>query len=223
MSDRTGRGPATREPLWLRQVPREAAEPAASDPPARGAAGEAAGAAAGAPPREAGAAAAPRRLTAGVLELLVLQPSAFCNLDCDYCYLPHRTDRARMPLDRLDRVMAEVMASGLAGDAMSVVWHAGEPMAVPRTWYEDAFEIVARHAGRRRVTHHFQTNGVLIDAAWCAFFLRHGVRVGVSVDGPAPLHDLHRRTRDGRGTPPARWPASHGSAAAAIASTPSPC
>ena len=155
-------------------------------------------------PRTARPAAAlatePTRLRPASLQLLVIQASPFCNLDCSYCYLPDRANTRRMPLDLLDRVMAQVMASGLPGPELSLVWHAGEPMAVARDWYQAAFETVARHAGERRVQHHFQTNAVLIDAAWCAFFQRHGVRVGVSVDGPAALHDAHRRTRDGRGT-----------------------
>jgi uncharacterized protein len=45
-----------------------------------------------------------------------------------------------------------------------------------------------------------QTNATLIDGAWCDLFAQHGVRVGVSVDGPAALHDRHRRTRGGKGT-----------------------
>ena len=28
--------------------------------------------------------------------LLVLQPTPFCNINCDYCYLPNRTDTRRM-------------------------------------------------------------------------------------------------------------------------------
>ncbi len=139
-------------------------------------------------------------LPTGGLQLLVIQASPFCNLDCHYCYLPDRGDTRRLPLDLLDRVMAQVMASDLPGPELAIVWHAGEPMAVPRDWYEAAFEIVARHTGGRAVRHHFQTNAVLIDDAWCDFFRRHGVRVGISVDGPAALHDAHRRTRDGRGT-----------------------
>src|SRR6202035_1144951 len=50
------------------------------------------------------------------------------------------------------------------------------------------------------LTHAFQTNGTLIDDAWCAFFAEEGVNVGVSVDGPKRLHDINRRTRAGRGT-----------------------
>ena len=145
----------------------------------------------------------PMALRSGQLSLLILQASPFCNLDCRYCYLPDRDDARRLPLDLLDRVMAQVMASGLPGPELSIVWHAGEPMAVPRDWYEAAFATVTRHAaqaGSTRVTHHFQTNAVLIDPAWCDIFRRHGVRVGVRVDGPAALHDAHRRSRDGRGT-----------------------
>jgi uncharacterized protein len=41
---------------------------------------------------------------------------------------------------------------------------------------------------------------MLIDDAWCDLFLDYGVRVGVSIDGPASLHDKRRRTRSGAGT-----------------------
>ena len=51
-----------------------------------------------------------------------------------------------------------------------------------------------------KVTHHIQTNAMLISREWCDFFLRASVRIGVSLDGPAFLHDAHRRTRSGRGT-----------------------
>lgn len=154
-------------------------------------------------------------LVAGSLSLLILQASPFCNLDCRYCYLPDRNNTQRLPLPLLDRVMRQVMASGLPGRELSIIWHAGEPMAVPQAWYEEAFEIVARQvrlsnldhpATPTQVTHHFQTNAVLINADWCAFFKRHGVRVGVSIDGPAALPTSWVSTA----TLPARkpWPAS---------------
>ncbi|NDC35788.1 MAG: GRRM system radical SAM/SPASM domain protein, partial [Synechococcaceae bacterium WB9_2_112] len=43
-----------------------------------------------------------------------------------------------------------------------------------------------------------QTNGITIDADWCDCFARNGIHVGVSLDGPAFLHDAHRRTRTGK-------------------------
>jgi uncharacterized protein len=41
---------------------------------------------------------------------------------------------------------------------------------------------------------------MLVDDAWCELFLRHAISVGVSLDGPAFLHDARRRTRTGAGT-----------------------
>ena len=48
--------------------------------------------------------------------------------------------------------------------------------------------------------HSFQTNGTLINEAWCEFFAEENVNVGVSIDGPKHLHDRNRLTRSGRGT-----------------------
>jgi uncharacterized protein len=50
------------------------------------------------------------------------------------------------------------------------------------------------------VKHSFQTNGTLIDADWCTLFKEWRVGVGVSLDGPRELHDLHRKSRSGKGT-----------------------
>jgi uncharacterized protein len=133
--------------------------------------------------------------------LLILQPTPFCNIDCDYCYLPGRDDKRRMTATTVRRATERLRQDGLAGDELTVVWHSGEPLAMPITFYEESFEIIERTLGPRcRVTHSIQTNATLIDDDWCRLFLRHGVRVGVSVDGPAALHDRHRRTRQGKGT-----------------------
>ena len=74
-------------------------------------------------------------------------------------------------------------------------------MVLPIGFYRDAFRMIdrARPAGLA-VTHSFQTNGTLIDDAWCDFFAEEHVNVGVSVDGPKLLHDRNRLTRSGRGT-----------------------
>jgi uncharacterized protein len=46
----------------------------------------------------------------------------------------------------------------------------------------------------------FQTNATLIDDAWALFFIKHDVKVGVSIDGPDFIHDRNRVTRSGSGT-----------------------
>jgi uncharacterized protein len=135
------------------------------------------------------------------IELLVIQATPFCNLDCDYCYLPDRSSTLRISEAVLRHAFERVMASRFVKDAFTVVWHAGEPLVVPVAFYERAFRLLEEcNARGLRVSHSFQTNGTLLDDAWCRFLAREGVRVGVSVDGPAFLHDAHRRTRDRRGT-----------------------
>ena len=137
----------------------------------------------------------------GPLELLVVQPTPFCNLDCSYCYLPDRANTRRMTLDTLEQVFRWVFSSGLVREPFTLLWHAGEPLVVPVAWYEAAAALLRRHGeGRPPVTQSVQTNATLIDEEWCDYFRRHEVEVGVSVDGPAFLHDRHRRTRQGRGT-----------------------
>ena len=138
---------------------------------------------------------------AGPLELLVLQPTPFCNLDCSYCYLPDRDSKRRMSDATLQRVFQFVFSSGIVEQGFTVVWHAGEPTVLPVAYYERAVEIARAHnPGGLRVGHSFQTNGVLIDDGWSEFFKTHSVNVGVSVDGPAFLHDRNRKTRKGTGT-----------------------
>lgn len=135
------------------------------------------------------------------LELLVLQPTPFCNLDCDYCYLADRANTVRMPRAVLRRTFERVLASRHAREGFTVVWHAGEPLVVGIDFYEEAIALLGELDTLGLEIHHsFQTNATLVTPAWCSFFRRHRIRLGVSVDGPAFLHDAHRKTRSGRGT-----------------------
>ncbi|MBL8352843.1 MAG: GRRM system radical SAM/SPASM domain protein [Burkholderiaceae bacterium] len=133
--------------------------------------------------------------------LLVLQPTPFCNIRCDYCYLPDRDDKSRMAPAIARLAVRRLAEDGLLGDRLTVIWHAGEPLAMPLGFYDEAIAAIGEAAGAHcAVTHALQTNAMLIDDDWCRLFLRHGVRVGVSLDGPAFLHDAHRLSRRGHGT-----------------------
>jgi uncharacterized protein len=135
------------------------------------------------------------------VELLVVQPTPFCNIDCRYCYLPHRNSKAVVAQQTLVNLFSQVFASGWVEDCLSVVWHAGEPTVLPIGFYCDAFRMIDRlKPADLTVAHSFQTNGTLLDEEWCAFFGEERVNVGVSVDGPQHLHDRNRLTRSGRGT-----------------------
>ncbi len=135
------------------------------------------------------------------IDLLVVQPTPFCNIDCKYCYLPDRNSKAVVAPQTLRNLFSQVFASGWVQNCLSVVWHAGEPMVLPIAFYRDAFAMIESLRPRDlSVVHSFQTNGTLIDEAWCAFFAEAKVNLGVSIDGPRHLHDRNRVTRSGRGT-----------------------
>ena len=135
------------------------------------------------------------------IQLLVVQPTPFCNIDCRYCYLPNRTSKAVVARETLQNLFSQVFASEWIGGGLSVVWHAGEPMVLPIGFYRDAFALVETlRPPELQVVHSFQTNGTLIDDDWCRFFAEARINLGVSIDGPQHFHDRNRVTRSGRGT-----------------------
>ncbi|HTB89279.1 MAG TPA: cyclophane-forming radical SAM/SPASM peptide maturase GrrM/OscB [Steroidobacteraceae bacterium] len=136
-----------------------------------------------------------------LLETLVVQPTPFCNINCSYCYLLHRDVTSVIEQSVVTTLFEKVFASGWTGEGLTVIWHAGEPLVVPVTFYESAFATIETlRPAALQLRHSFQTNGMLITPQWCDLFKKWDVGVGVSIDGPQRLHDAHRVTRSGRGT-----------------------
>lgn len=135
------------------------------------------------------------------IQLLVIQGTPFCNLDCRYCYLPNRNDRRRISEETLCQTYARVFESPFLGDNLTVVWHAGEPLVLPISFYERAIATAERmKPAKLAITHSFQTNGTLLTREWAAFLKKIDARTGVSLDGPREMHDSTRRTRSGTGS-----------------------
>src|ERR1700722_11677301 len=136
-----------------------------------------------------------------MIETVVVQPTPFCNINCSYCYLPQRSVTTVMAQDTIVTLFTKLFSSGWMAPSLTVIWHAGEPLVVPIAFYQTAFETIETlRPGALEIRHSIQTNGLLITPAWCELFKKWNVGVGVSVDGPKHLHDLHRVTRSGRGT-----------------------
>lgn len=135
------------------------------------------------------------------IHTIVLQPTPFCNIRCRYCYLPSRDDTSKMSLDTIETTFRRVFDSPYAGEQITVIWHAGEPMVVPVSYYEAAFEAIERlRPAHVMIRHSFQTNGTLLTKEWCDLIRKWGVGLGVSIDGPRQMHDANRITRSGKGT-----------------------
>jgi uncharacterized protein len=128
-------------------------------------------------------------------DLLVLQPTPFCNLACTYCYLNQKDLVRKMSFDVLRRVVHEILISGPIERHATLVWHAGEPLTLPISYYEKAFSLIEEMDTNKLLTHSIQTNGTTINDNWCQLFRQYNVDVGVSIDGPQNIHDLNRIDR----------------------------
>jgi uncharacterized protein len=80
-------------------------------------------------------------------------------------------------------------------------WQGGEPTLMGLDFYRLAVELQEKY--RRsglRIINALQTNGTTLDDEWCRFLHERGFLVGISLDGPAPVHDEYRHDKAGRPT-----------------------
>lgn len=141
----------------------------------------------------------------GPVKLVIIQPTPFCNLDCDYCYLPNRQSKVQMSLDLLEPIFKNLFQSQLIEKEFTVIWHAGEPLSMPIAFYNAAFQIINQlnqelNQNRCTIYQSIQTNGTLINQTWCNLIKSYQVQMGISLDGLDFIHDAHRKTRKGLGT-----------------------
>ncbi len=139
----------------------------------------------------------------------VLKVASRCNLNCSYCYVYNKGDstwRSRssvMPADVLTaaagRIRRYCESSGQT--AVRIVFHGGEPCLVGperlKAWCQE-LRTALRGVASARFS--IQTNGTLVDSAWIDVFRDEDIQVGVSIDGPAPIHDAFRVDHEGRGS-----------------------
>jgi uncharacterized protein len=137
---------------------------------------------------------------------LLAKPSgSTCNIDCTYCFFLSKealypNDRSRMSTATLEAYIRQLLESHRVPE-VTVAWQGGEPTLMKLEFFEHAVELVEKYRRPgQTVKHTFQTNGLLLDDAWCTFFKQHDFLVGLSVDGPRELHDTYRLDRRGKGT-----------------------
>lgn len=139
------------------------------------------------------------------LSLMIKPASGRCNMDCGYCFY-HDLARGCMTPDygvmKADTIRAVVkrVCEEVTG-AVQFTFQGGEPLLAGKDFFEGFEAALAEFAPRSlKVGRSVQTNGTLIDDDWAAFFARYGYLAGVSLDGPANVHNALRPTAGGRGS-----------------------
>ena len=142
----------------------------------------------------------------GEFQIFAKPVGAICNLACRYCYY---LDKARLyPDDRAprmtDAVLEEYIVQHIAassGPQVVFSWHGGEPTLLGVDFYRKAVDLQLKHKPAGWVVRNgMQTNGVSIDEAWGQFLAAERFHVGLSLDGPAELHDAYRVNKGGQPT-----------------------
>ncbi len=141
-----------------------------------------------------------RRVGAPPAFHLLAKPSgSTCNIDCAYCFFLSKealypNDKHRMSAETLESYIRQLLEAHRAPE-VTVAWQGGEPTLMKLEFFQRAVELVEKYRRPgQTVQQTFQTNGLLLDDAWCAFFKKHNFLVGLSVDGPRELHDANRAT-----------------------------
>ena len=139
------------------------------------------------------------------IHVLAKPIGSICNLNCSYCFylkkeLLYPGSRFRMSDEVLESYISQLIESHRA-DKVTVSWQGGEPTLMGVDFYRRAIALQEKYC-RPGMTFEntLQTNGTLLDEEWCEFLRKNEFLVGISIDGPAPLHDTHRVDKKGRPT-----------------------
>jgi len=122
-----------------------------------------------------------------------------CNLACSYCFYLDKPATGRMSPEVLEAfVRSRIEAE--PGREVDFIWQGGEPTLLGVAFFEDVVALQTRHAKGKTIHNALQTHGGLLDEGWGEFLARHAFLVGLSIDGPAELHNTRRVDKQGRPT-----------------------
>ncbi|MGA9584401.1 MAG: anaerobic sulfatase maturase [Terracidiphilus sp.] len=137
---------------------------------------------------------------------LLAKPSgSTCNIDCTYCFFLSKdalypNEKHRMSEETLELYIKQLLESH-SMPTVTVAWQGGEPTLMKVEFFRRSVELVEKYRRPgQTVEHTFQTNGILLDDEWCAFFKEHNFLVGLSCDGPREIHNTYRLDRGKQGT-----------------------
>jgi uncharacterized protein len=137
--------------------------------------------------------------------LLAKPTGAICNLGCKYCFflskeLLYPGSRFRMSDEVLAAYVRQLLEAHQTPE-VAIAWQGGEPTLMGLDFFRRSVALAEQHKKpAQQIAYSIQTNGTQLDDEWCAFFKQHGFLVGLSVDGPEPMHNTYRVNKGGEGS-----------------------
>ncbi|HCA46483.1 MAG TPA: anaerobic sulfatase maturase [Armatimonadetes bacterium] len=140
------------------------------------------------------------------LTILIKPAGPDCNLACSYCFYSGKSalfpgePRHRMSDETLRVLVQKYM--NYHDRVVPFAWQGGEPTLMGLDFFKRVVHYQQLY-GRdgQQVSNSLQTNGVLLDdPEWAKFLHEYHFLVGLSIDGPAEVHDAFRRDHGGAGS-----------------------
>lgn len=135
------------------------------------------------------------------INYLIKPVSGACNMRCAYCFYTDETKNRAVPCagkmsdETINLLLRRTFAEIESGGCITFAFQGGEPTLAGLAFYQTFTRSVQSQCPPGvQVEYAIQTNGLLIDEEWAAFFAKEHFLVGLSLDGCKELHDLNRRT-----------------------------
>lgn len=140
------------------------------------------------------------------MHVMIKPASSACNMRCKYCFycdvVQYRENACLgiMQDDTTEKMLENIFVDMQNGDSLTLSFQGGEPTLAGLPYFERLTELVKKQKKGVKVSYALQTNGCFLDDAWCAFFKKHDFLIGISIDGPASMHNANRLDAKGSGT-----------------------
>ncbi|MBQ4160373.1 MAG: SPASM domain-containing protein [Clostridia bacterium] len=139
------------------------------------------------------------------VNIMIKPASSACNMRCKYCFYEDVANArafknaGRMQNTTVDAMLANMEADLSSGDRVSFAFQGGEPTLAGLEYFKHFVSVTARWKGIK-TAYALQTNGILLDDAWCAFLKENNFLVGISCDLLPEMHNATRIDAAGEGT-----------------------
>ena len=114
---------------------------------------------------------------------VIIKPTLACNMGCRHCYHTpeERSSGGRISFERLEKLFRLVSEEY---DGAWFIWHGGEPLTLPFSFFKKAIELQEKYFGTGKVGNTIQTNGLALDNRMVKFCKEKMINIGISHEGP---------------------------------------
>jgi uncharacterized protein len=140
------------------------------------------------------------------LSILLKPASSLCNMRCGYCFYRDEAERRAIPSygimseETVRGILCSVRQDLSPGDRLTVAFQGGEPTLAGIGFFEKFFAAADELMQGIQLGYSVQTNGLLLDDAFCCLFAGKKVLVGLSLDGPSGVQNRQRPDAAGKGS-----------------------